>query len=180
MKNIQGILTEGLKKMNREYVHLSANPNDALKIGFRHGKSILIELRTEQLIAHKYKFYNTENDIWLTDDIPSKYLALTTWHKIVSQEGKDAMKSELEKEIRIDDKDITPEILKSLTATWRDQRNDEVLFETPDGELYQFHLTWKSNTERSGWPIRRHYNLFEDWLKKVVIQSQKDYYNLNE
>jgi putative RNA 2'-phosphotransferase len=180
MKNIRQIFNDGLRKMDREYVHLSANPIDALKVGSRHGKSILIEIGTEVLLANKFEFYNTENDIWLSNNIPSRHLELTPWCKIENGGGQDSMKSELEKEIRTDDSDITPEILKSLSATWRDQRNDEVLFETPDCELYQIHLTWKSSTERSGWPIRRQYNSFEEWLKKEVVQSQKDYYELNE
>lgn len=179
-KNIPSILINGLKKMEREYVHLSSNPIDALNVGLRHGKSIIIEIRTEELLPTNHKFYNTENDIWLSDNIPSKYLELTPWYKIANQENQDSLNSELKKEIRKDDKDISPAILDSLGATWRDQRNDDVLFETPNGEIFQIHLTWKATTERSGWPVRKKFNSFEDWLNNGVIHSQKDYFDLNE
>lgn len=177
LSNIVSIFKTGLSRMECEQVHLSAKPADALTVGARHGKPVLIEVSTAELVASGALFYSTENDIWLTGDIPGEYLALTPWYSIAgSQEIQDAMLAELKKEVRIGDKDLTPDVLTSLKAIWRDQQNDDVLFESSGGEVFQIHLTWKGSAEASGWPSRKKYASFEEWLRKEVVQGQKDFF----
>lgn len=74
---LQSILKEGLKPMSRQYVHLSSDSSTAAMVGKRHGGSpIIFMIETKPLIDSGYKFYLSENNVWLTDYIPAKYLSL--------------------------------------------------------------------------------------------------------
>ena len=63
--NIESIFEDDLRRMGREYVHLSAKPADALIVCAKHRKPVLIEICTAALVAISYVFYSFENDIWL-------------------------------------------------------------------------------------------------------------------
>ena len=41
---VEKIMEEGLKKMSRNYVHLSTSMMEALEVGSRHGKPIVLEI----------------------------------------------------------------------------------------------------------------------------------------
>lgn len=68
------IKKQGIKKMNRTYVHLSEKEDDARRIGSRHGKPVVIVLDTKQMFADGYKFFKSEDNVWLTSDISPKYI----------------------------------------------------------------------------------------------------------
>lgn len=73
------ILAQGLKKMNRECVHLSENFDDAFKIGLRHtcgdsNKVIVFTIKAVDMYIEGYKFYRSEDGVWLVNEVPSKYL----------------------------------------------------------------------------------------------------------
>jgi len=177
--NVKSILDKGILSMNRQFVHLSERPNDALKVGLRKGKSVIFEIKTDHQISDDQNFYKSENSIWLSKQISPQQLALTPWYKIEIEREAQSMLTELRKEIRKDDLEITPPILASLEAVWRDQRNDEVVFQSSiNKKIYQIHLTWKSSEERIGFPFRRIYNSFEEWLRKSVVVSQQEYFQI--
>jgi putative RNA 2'-phosphotransferase len=71
---IDGIVKSGLIKMNRQHVHLSDEKETATKVGSRRGKAIIIFIDTQKMYADGFKFYQSENGVWLTDHVPSKYL----------------------------------------------------------------------------------------------------------
>lgn len=73
-KAVNKILKEGLSKMNRAKVHLSENYEDAKRIGSRHGEPRVLFIYTRNLISRGWKFYKSEDGVWLTDDIPFNYL----------------------------------------------------------------------------------------------------------
>ena len=73
------IKKEGLKKMTREAVHLSADPNKAISVGSRHAagdlsKTMLFTICALDMYCDGYKFYKSEDGVWLTDNVPAKYL----------------------------------------------------------------------------------------------------------
>jgi putative RNA 2'-phosphotransferase len=72
--NINSILSIGLEKRNRQHVHLSKDVSTALTVGQRHGKPIIFEVRTEEMHEDGFIFYLSENGVWLTDNVPAKYL----------------------------------------------------------------------------------------------------------
>jgi putative RNA 2'-phosphotransferase len=74
-KYVASILEQGLDKRNRQYVHLSDNEKTAMAVGLRRDKcpAILI-ISAKEMYDDGYEFYLSENNIWLTDYVPSKYI----------------------------------------------------------------------------------------------------------
>lgn len=68
--------SKGLLKGNREYVHLSDDLETALQVGSRRGNPIVYLVDHEQLLADGYTLWVAENNVWLSNDIPAKYLSI--------------------------------------------------------------------------------------------------------
>lgn len=68
------IKTEGLKKMSRNHVHLSSDLGTATTVGRRRGKAIILRVRSGDMHLDGYKFYLSENKVWLTDHVPVEYI----------------------------------------------------------------------------------------------------------
>ncbi|MBS1572622.1 MAG: RNA 2'-phosphotransferase [Bacteroidetes bacterium] len=73
-KFVQSILDTGLEKRNRQHVHLSSDLETALKVGQRHGKPFIFKVLAEQMYNDNFQFYISDNGVWLTDNVPTKYL----------------------------------------------------------------------------------------------------------
>jgi putative RNA 2'-phosphotransferase len=71
---IDSIMGEGLKPMTRQYVHLSFNEETALRVGIRHGKPIVLYIDAKKMYEEGYKFYLSENKVWLVEKVPIKYI----------------------------------------------------------------------------------------------------------
>jgi putative RNA 2'-phosphotransferase len=71
---MDAIRKQGLQKMNRQHVHLSVDIETAIKVGQRHGKPIIFEVNSAQMFADGYSFFISDNEVWLTDGVASKYL----------------------------------------------------------------------------------------------------------
>lgn len=74
-RNINNIINNGIKKMKRIHVHLSDNLETAITVGKRHGKPIVFKINTARMINDGYKFYLSENGVWLTDFVPNDYIS---------------------------------------------------------------------------------------------------------
>ena len=69
--------TNGLNKMKRQYVHLTDNKKIAYDVGKRYSKReepYILEIDSAAMYADGYKFYLSENGVWLTDSVPVKYI----------------------------------------------------------------------------------------------------------
>ena len=77
---VSAILREGLKPMGRQYVHLSADPDTAVKVGRRHGGPALFTVDAARMAGDGLLFYRSENGVWLTDAVPPQYLKRTIDH----------------------------------------------------------------------------------------------------
>ncbi len=73
------ILRDGLRPMNRQYVHLSADEHTAYLVGSRHAPEPVI-LRIDARAAHaaEIRFYHGNDDIWLADTIPPQFILSPT------------------------------------------------------------------------------------------------------
>ena len=65
---------QGLIPKSRLYVHLSKDRDTAEKVGKRHGRPVLYIVRAGEMYRDGYKFYLSENGVWLTKKVPVKYL----------------------------------------------------------------------------------------------------------
>lgn len=73
--NIESILEKGIEKRNRQHVHLSQDKETATKVGMRHGKPIMLIVNTKKMSEDGIAFYLSENNVWLTDFVDSKYIS---------------------------------------------------------------------------------------------------------
>ena len=72
-KYVESINRQGLRKQNRQYVHLSDNLETAITVGRRHGKPVVYEIDAARMYQEGFKFYRSENGVWLTDAVPAEY-----------------------------------------------------------------------------------------------------------
>ncbi|WBA43728.1 RNA 2'-phosphotransferase [Hymenobacter canadensis] len=70
------IMREGLQKMSRQHVHLSADEATARQVGSRHGAPVVLVVAADQLHAEGHLFYQADNGVWLTDEVPARCLTL--------------------------------------------------------------------------------------------------------
>jgi len=70
------ILAEGLKPMSRQHVHLSADIETATKVGARHGKPVILKVKSEEMNQAGQPFYQADNGVWLTDKVAPEFLEL--------------------------------------------------------------------------------------------------------
>ncbi len=71
------IKTEGIKKMDRDFVHLSATVEMAVQVGKRRDpQPVIFEVAAKQASEDGLLFYPTRSNIWLVDFVPAKYLKL--------------------------------------------------------------------------------------------------------
>jgi putative RNA 2'-phosphotransferase len=72
------IMREGLRKMKRHHVHLSADQETAKRVGMRHGKIAVLEVHSGAMKRDGFEFFQSENGVWLVDSVPTKYLKTAT------------------------------------------------------------------------------------------------------
>lgn len=73
-KNLDSILAQGLRKMARHHVHLSADIETARKVGARHGKPIIFAIDTNAMLDAE--FFVSANNVWLIDSVAPQFLRL--------------------------------------------------------------------------------------------------------
>jgi putative RNA 2'-phosphotransferase len=74
---LDSIWAQGLLKGSRHHVHMSTNKQTMLQVGMRHGKPVLLKIDAAQMHADGHEFFVTGNQVWLTEHVPPKYLAVT-------------------------------------------------------------------------------------------------------
>ena len=74
LKYRESIGAQGLIPKSRLYVHLSGDADTARKVGQRHGKPIIYTVDAAAMHADGYTFYRSVNGVWLTKEVPVKYI----------------------------------------------------------------------------------------------------------
>lgn len=70
---LPAIQREGIKKMSRQYVHLSGNFQTAVEVGRRHGSPVVITISAEAMAHDGVTFYLSENGVWLCEYVAPEY-----------------------------------------------------------------------------------------------------------
>lgn len=76
VKSVKAIQEQGLLPMERLYVHLSTDVETATNVGKRHGTPVIFQVNAEQMQKDGYDFFQSVNGVWLTKEVPAKYLEL--------------------------------------------------------------------------------------------------------
>ncbi len=73
-RSVEAIRREGLSRRQRQHVHLSVDAATATNVGARHGKPIVLTVRTDEMAAAGHAFFLSENGVWLTDAVPPDFI----------------------------------------------------------------------------------------------------------
>lgn len=73
---LDSIMSEGLKPMSRQFVHISPDYETAVKVGSRHGKPVVLEFRAKDFVADGNELYLSANGVWQAKYVPVDYLAV--------------------------------------------------------------------------------------------------------
>ncbi|MGV3615216.1 MAG: RNA 2'-phosphotransferase [Fimbriimonas sp.] len=71
---VEAILADGLQKMSRHAVHLSADISTATIVGRRRGKATILRIDAAKMSQDGFTFYRSENGVWLVEAVPPIYL----------------------------------------------------------------------------------------------------------
>lgn len=74
--SVAPILQQGLRKMNRHHVHLSADVETAHRVGARHGKPVVLGVDADAMHRAGHVFYRSENGVYLVDEVPPQFLSV--------------------------------------------------------------------------------------------------------
>jgi putative RNA 2'-phosphotransferase len=78
--SLTAILAEGLRPMGRHHVHLSLDVATATKVGSRRGRPAVLRVAAAAMHAAGHRFLVTDNEVWLTDHVPPRYLEVVYDH----------------------------------------------------------------------------------------------------
>jgi len=73
---VASIQNLGLQKMSRHHVHLSTDIATAKTVGSRWGKPVIFAVDAATMDEAGYKFYCSDNGVWLVNSVPPKYLSV--------------------------------------------------------------------------------------------------------
>ena len=73
---LDAIRREGLRPLDRKFVHLSATAVAAERVGARHGKPAVIAVRAFEAHEAGHVFHLSQNHVWLVRALPTGFLAL--------------------------------------------------------------------------------------------------------
>ncbi|MBE1444687.1 RNA 2'-phosphotransferase [Paenibacillus sp. OAS669] len=68
---LPSILREGLRPMNRKYVHLSEGTHFAAMAGSRRGELVMLTIDTGKAESEGVAFYYAGNEVWLAEAVPA-------------------------------------------------------------------------------------------------------------
>ncbi|WP_339469664.1 RNA 2'-phosphotransferase [Pseudomonas sp. EL_65y_Pfl1_R83] len=71
---IESISQKGLIPGSRHHVHLSERLETAREVGQRYGKVVILKVDTSTMLAEGFKFFQAENGVWLTEQVPAQFL----------------------------------------------------------------------------------------------------------
>jgi len=75
--NVDAILSEGLRPMSRQLVHLSDSPDEALEVGRRHDETpVLLRVDTKALLDGGDKITKRGNSVYTAPRIDPKYITV--------------------------------------------------------------------------------------------------------
>lgn len=79
---VRDILKDGISKMTRQYVQLSRHHDVAKEVAQRRkGKSAMLEINAKRMFADGYQFFRSSNGVWMTDNVPPKYIKVVPLDK---------------------------------------------------------------------------------------------------
>lgn len=73
-QNVEPIRNNGIVPKSRLYVHLSKDEETAVSVGKRHGKPVVLKIKTGDMYKEGYEFFISSNGVWQTKNVPVKFI----------------------------------------------------------------------------------------------------------
>ena len=74
-KAVQTIMRNGLKPMQRQYVHLSIDKTTAFQVGSRKANApVILKIQASKASDSGVRFYEGNDMVWLADNIPPDFI----------------------------------------------------------------------------------------------------------
>ena len=74
---LEAIRREGLRPMERQYVHLSPDEETAIRVGVRHAsRPVVLTVRAAAAHASGIEFYQADEAVYLVRHVPAEFLEL--------------------------------------------------------------------------------------------------------
>ena len=73
---IASIMEQGLLPGTRQHVHMSEERDTARQVGSRHGKPVILTVKSAEMQRDGFLFTRSENGVWLTENVPVSYLQI--------------------------------------------------------------------------------------------------------
>ena len=73
-KSVAAIRAEGLKRRERQHVHLSPDEQTAVKVGGRHGRPVVLRISAGRMHERGHVFFCSTNGVWLTEAVPVQFI----------------------------------------------------------------------------------------------------------
>lgn len=71
---LDAILREGLRPMERQYVHISSDEKTAKTVGGRRGKPVVLTVEAGRFVRDGYTLKRSANGVWQAEHVPPEYL----------------------------------------------------------------------------------------------------------
>jgi putative RNA 2'-phosphotransferase len=71
---VESIRRTGIHRGARHHVHLSSDAETAVVVGSRRGQHVVLVVDAAAMHADGHAFYRSANGVWLTDEVPARYL----------------------------------------------------------------------------------------------------------
>ncbi|WP_409284355.1 RNA 2'-phosphotransferase [Pseudomonas protegens] len=71
---MESINEKGLIPGSRHHVHLSQEIDTARAVGQRYGQVVILQIDAQVMQAQGFRFYQAENGVWLTDQVPVDFI----------------------------------------------------------------------------------------------------------
>jgi putative RNA 2'-phosphotransferase len=75
---LQSVMTTGLQRGSRQFVLLSVDIQTAACVGRTDGqpRSTILKVAADQMKATGFRFFLSENGVWMTEDVPPQYVSV--------------------------------------------------------------------------------------------------------
>lgn len=73
---IESIMSTGLKKMSRQFVHLSEELSTASNVGKRHGELAILKINSKKMFEKGIEFNLSLNGVWLVEEVLPEYIVI--------------------------------------------------------------------------------------------------------
>lgn len=72
---VSSIESQGLLPMRRQFVHLSSSEEEAVSVGARHGRPVVLQVDAQAMADAGYEFHLSGDGVWLVSDVPPRFLS---------------------------------------------------------------------------------------------------------